>query len=140
MILLDTDHLSELQWSDSDEAQQLASALESARDSPATSIVNVEEEIRGWMALIARMRAVEKQIDAYQRLQSLLEFLADWEIVPWNSQAADVFHQLRGAKLRLGTMDLKIASIAIANNALLLSRNLRDFQQVPGLRVENWLV
>ena len=36
-------------------------------------------------------------------------------------------------------MDLRIASIAIANDATLLSRNLKDFSRVPGLRVENWL-
>ena len=36
-------------------------------------------------------------------------------------------------------MDIKIASIAIANDALVLSANLRDFELVPGLRVENWL-
>jgi tRNA(fMet)-specific endonuclease VapC len=36
-------------------------------------------------------------------------------------------------------MDLKIASIVLAHDATLLSRNLRDFQQVPNLRVEDWL-
>ncbi|MBK8036517.1 MAG: type II toxin-antitoxin system VapC family toxin [Verrucomicrobiaceae bacterium] len=36
-------------------------------------------------------------------------------------------------------MDLRIASIALAYEATLLSRNLKDFQQVPGLKVENWL-
>jgi tRNA(fMet)-specific endonuclease VapC len=36
-------------------------------------------------------------------------------------------------------MDLKIASIALVQDALLLSANLRDFQQVPELRVEDWL-
>jgi tRNA(fMet)-specific endonuclease VapC len=35
-------------------------------------------------------------------------------------------------------MDLKIASIVLANQATLLSANLRDFQQVPGLQVEDW--
>ena len=35
-------------------------------------------------------------------------------------------------------MDLKIASIAIANDALLLTRNLSDFSKIPGLRVEDW--
>jgi len=46
---------------------------------------------------------------------------------------------LRRAKVRIGTMDLKIASIALVHDALLLSANLRDFRQVPGLEVENWL-
>ena len=36
-------------------------------------------------------------------------------------------------------MDLKIASIALSRDATLLSGNLRHFEQVPGLRVEDWL-
>jgi tRNA(fMet)-specific endonuclease VapC len=36
-------------------------------------------------------------------------------------------------------MDMKIAAIALASDAVLLSANLRDFRQVPGLKVENWL-
>jgi predicted nucleic acid-binding protein len=35
-------------------------------------------------------------------------------------------------------MDLKIAAMALAYNALVLSANLRDLQQVPGLDVEDW--
>jgi tRNA(fMet)-specific endonuclease VapC len=46
---------------------------------------------------------------------------------------------LKAAKTRLGTMDLKIASIALANDAILLSRNVGDFQKVPGLQVVDWL-
>ncbi len=42
-------------------------------------------------------------------------------------------------RIRISTMDLKIATIGLVNDALLLSANLRDFQQVPGLRVEDWL-
>jgi tRNA(fMet)-specific endonuclease VapC len=43
-------------------------------------------------------------------------------------------------RLRLGTMDLKIAAIARANDATLLTRNTTDFQKVPGLRFEDWSV
>jgi len=49
------------------------------------------------------------------------------------------FNNLRKQRVRIGTMDLKIASIAIANNATLLSANTCDFVQVPSLRLENWL-
>jgi tRNA(fMet)-specific endonuclease VapC len=52
---------------------------------------------------------------------------------------AGQFDDLRSQRLRLGTMDRKIAAIALVNNALLLSANRHDFERVPGLRVENWL-
>ncbi len=37
-------------------------------------------------------------------------------------------------------MDLKIAAVALVSDCLLLSANLRDFEQVAALRVENWLL
>jgi len=49
------------------------------------------------------------------------------------------FQGLRPQRIRIGTMDLKIAAIALIYDALLLSANLRDFQQVPDLRVANWI-
>jgi tRNA(fMet)-specific endonuclease VapC len=48
--------------------------------------------------------------------------------------SANQFDQLRAARIRPGTMDLKIASIALVNQALLLSANRRDFEQVAGAR------
>ncbi len=75
----------------------------------------------------------------YARLQSYLEDLTDWTILPWNDASELEFSRLNSIHVRIGAMDLRIASIAIANNATLLSRNLRDFQRVPGLKVEDWL-
>jgi predicted nucleic acid-binding protein len=42
-------------------------------------------------------------------------------------------------RVRIGTMDLKIASIALANDATVLTCNARDFSKVPNLRIEDWL-
>lgn len=61
------------------------------------------------------------------------------QILPFDQEAADTFHRLKGDRFRPGTMDLKIAAICLAHEATLLTRNLRDFEQIPGLRVENWL-
>ena len=58
---------------------------------------------------------------------------------PLANASADRFNDLRKQKIRVGTQDLKIAAIALTQDALLLSANLRDFRRVPGLRVENWL-
>ena len=53
--------------------------------------------------------------------------------------AADQYNSLKRVKTNVGTMDLKIASIALANDATLLTRNTNDFGNVPGLRIEDWL-
>jgi tRNA(fMet)-specific endonuclease VapC len=82
---------------------------------------------------------VRRQITPYRELAYLFEFFAEFTIALLDERAANQFETLRASKIRLGTMDLKIAAIALVNQALLLSRNLRDFKQVPGLRVEDWL-
>jgi tRNA(fMet)-specific endonuclease VapC len=65
--------------------------------------------------------------------------IGEWQILPIDRDALKQFESLKTARLKLSTMDLKIASVALAYDATLLSRNLRDFQQVRGLRLENWL-
>jgi len=98
-----------------------------------------EEQFRGWLAQIHRQHDPYEQIATYQRLQRRIAFFAEWNVLPWDANAADILQRLRRQRIRIGTMDLKIASIALAHDAMLLSRNLRDFHQVPGLRVEDWL-
>jgi tRNA(fMet)-specific endonuclease VapC len=80
-----------------------------------------------------------KQVVAYSRLVRQVELLASWVILPWDMSAAEIFQRLRSERVRIGTQDLKIASIALAHDAKLLTRNVQDFGRVPGLRFENWL-
>ena len=70
---------------------------------------------------------------------NFLILFAEWQILPFDYRAADEFKSLRQQGVRLGTMDLKIASIVLVHGGTLLSGNNRDFQQVPGLQVEDWL-
>jgi len=104
-----------------------------------TSIVNAEEIMRGWLAVISRERKVKRQNNAYARLGRLFDFFADWTVLPFDDRAATEFERLWSAGARIGSMDLKIASIALVHDALLLTANRRDFEKVPGLRFENWL-
>ena len=78
-------------------------------------------------------------MSAYEQFLLALKALANFVILPFDAEAAEVFHSYSAAVRRIGTMDLKIASIAVSHDALLLSRNLAHFRQVPRLRVENWL-
>jgi tRNA(fMet)-specific endonuclease VapC len=140
MIILDTDHISVLQYVDSPTASDLHSRLTAAWPRKvATTAITLEEQTRSWLGLIRRYKEVHRQVPYYDRLIQLFDFFADWSVLPFDDAAADEFKRLRGERIRTGTMDLKIASIALASDATLLSRNLRDFDKVPGLQVENWL-
>ncbi len=139
MILVDTDHLTVLTNRRAASNAALVRRLELAAEPLALPIVAVEEQCKGWLAKINRTRDIHQQIVPYQRLAELFDFLAEWDIVTMSEAAADLFAQLRRQRIRVGSQDLKIAAIAIAENALLLSANLSDFQKVPGLRVQNWL-
>ena len=140
MILMDTDHLTLLKYPASPGYQTLSARMRSSPDQQiGTTIISVEETWRGWFAVIARFRDVRRQVKPYQELVELHAFLNNWTIVPFADSAADRFEQLRASGVRIGSMDLKIASIALAHDATVLSANLQDFQRVPGLRVENWL-
>ncbi len=138
MYLLDTDHLSLLDRG-GPEGERIGARLSRlSPDEVATSIVSYEEQMRGWLARIARLRGVDRQLIGYRQLEKMLEFYCQTPVLPFDANALDHFQRLWVARLRIGTMDLKIAAIAMAHDSTLLSRNLGDFGKVPGLRVEDW--
>jgi tRNA(fMet)-specific endonuclease VapC len=139
MILLDSDHVSILVDPRESKRADLLSRLQTTSDAVCLPVVVVEEHLRGWLAAIHKVRDVYQQVVPYLRLIKVVDFSRAWPIINWNEPAADHFTRLRRCRLRLGTQDLKIASIALAHDATLLSANLVDFERVPDLRVEDWL-
>lgn len=123
------------------DAKRLASRLEAiAPAEVATTIISYEEQTRGWMAYLGRAKTIPQQVEAYRRLAKNLTDYKKTLVVEFDINAAMVFQRLRRAYPRLGTMDLKIAAIALSLDGTLLSRNLCDFKQISGLRVEDWAV
>ncbi len=140
MILLDTDHLSVLNHPGTPRAEALMARIAAASDQPVTiTIISVVEQFRGWAAEINTAKDVVQEVRCFKGLNQFVEILRGMTVVPFDDRAAGEFVRLRRQKLRIGTMDLKIAAIALATGALLLSANRRDFAKVPGLRVEDWL-
>jgi tRNA(fMet)-specific endonuclease VapC len=139
MLILDTDHVVEYQKGTSKESLRLKERLNAAEESFGTTIVTVEEMMRGWMAALRRMHDPRGQINAYFRLRQLFRFFATWNVLDWNEPAADRFDTLKRAGAKVGTMDLKIAGIVLANDATLLTRNTNDFGKIPGLQIEDWM-
>ena len=138
MVVLDTDHASELGMR-SAAGRRLLQRLEEVPEDAAITAITVEEGMRGWLAEIRRHTEPARQMAAYDHLVRQVELFAAWLILPWDQEAVDVFNRLRAKGVRVGTQDMKIASIALAHDVLLLTRNTLDFAKVPGLRFENWL-
>jgi tRNA(fMet)-specific endonuclease VapC len=140
MLLLDTDHVTLLDRG-GPEGHNIRTRLASIpKEEVAASIISYEEQMRGWLSVINSMRGVDRQIDGYRRLERLLEFYCETPLLPFDAKAVEQFQRLWVTRIRIGTMDLKIAAIAIANDATLLTRNLSDFSKVPDLRIEDWSV
>jgi tRNA(fMet)-specific endonuclease VapC len=69
--------------------------------------------------------------------QTLASFNAA-QVLPFDRAAGDMFLNMKKQRVRVATMDLRIASIALSRGMTLLSRNLTDFSKVPALKIEDW--
>lgn len=78
-----------------------------------------------------------------QKIQSMLmDFLSVVSIIPFGSKEADIAGKIRAELQRkgkpVGAYDLLIAGTAIAHDLKLVTSNLREFNQIRQLAVENW--
>lgn len=88
------------------------------------------------------MRGAEKARDPQKERMRVQLLLAPFEVLPFDGACADQFAvvsaQLEQKGIAIGRMDLLIAATCLANGAILVTDNLREFKRVPGLRVEHW--
>ncbi len=138
MYLLDSDHMSLLERGNA-EGQRIRNRLQNVPlDDVATTIVSYEEQTRGWMARLASSMQPGRQVSDYSELKRLLNNYCRIAVVEFDAKSATEFTRLRQAGIRIGSMDLKIASIALANDTTVLTRNTQDFSKVPNLKFEDW--
>jgi tRNA(fMet)-specific endonuclease VapC len=139
--VLDTDHVSILQQRAGSGYMQLSSRLATVnRDDIAVTMISFQEQMKGWLALLNRARSSAQVILAYGELERMARSFCKMNILSYTDSAEDKFVELRKQRIRVGTSDLRIASVAIVAGAMLLTRNLRDFRQVPSLAVEDWTI
>lgn len=64
-------------------------------------------------------------------------------VVAFDEKAAHIYGNIRAEQEKVGISisepDLRIASIVLANNLMLVTANLRHFSKINGLKIENWL-
>lgn len=140
IYLLDTDHISELQGIAVAGRHLIERLNRVAPDDYGTTIITFEEQIRGRLAQAAASAGTgtSSSVTFYARLNGTLRFYHNIAVWQYTQEAALRYEALRSAKIRVGTQDLKIAGIALSAGATLLTRNARDFAQVPNLLMEDW--
>ena len=136
MFLLDTDTLSLMQ-------QGHALVLQNVNRHPvadiAVSVISIQEQMQGFQAATNRAADHRQLASAYDMLATRL--LPIWSRFPTQSftePAIVRFEYLRSLRLNVGSMDLRIAAIALENGSIVVTRNRRDFGRVPGVVTEDW--
>jgi tRNA(fMet)-specific endonuclease VapC len=139
--ILDTDHLSLYERSDPQVCAKILQVRQQLLTvTLTTTVVSVEEQYAGRLAQIRKASTPEALVFAYGKLKATIGLFSVLEILEYDLQADAFFRSFRQAGIRIGSQDLRIASIALAQQGILITRNLQDFEKVPGLQIQDWSV
>ena len=135
LYLLDTDYISLLQ-----RGHPTASAKYRTMKDEAVfvSVISYEEQLRGRLAVVSQSKTSESLLNAYYRLREMQEYFCRFRLLGFTDAEYAIFTVLRQTHRRRGTMDLRIAATALANDAILVTRNKQDFADIENLKLENW--
>jgi tRNA(fMet)-specific endonuclease VapC len=137
MKILDTDMLTYL----FEGHQRTVERFGQETEQVATTIISCIEVLQGRFTMLLKAPDGQHLRRAQRLLEQALEHLEEiHNTVPIDDAAADQFDRLRQNKKlkKIGSADMLIAAITLANRATLVTRNLKDFRLVPRLQVENW--
>jgi tRNA(fMet)-specific endonuclease VapC len=104
----------------------------------ATSVLTVEEKLSGWYTQLRQAKTPQRLAWAYKHLAATIRFLVRIPIVDFDEPAIQRYQELRKLRLKVRKMDLRIAATVLERDATVVTRNLQDFKQVPGLPIEDW--
>jgi tRNA(fMet)-specific endonuclease VapC len=135
LYVLDTDTL---QLYQDGHPKVVARAQAVKPDDRAITVITVEEQLSGWYAELRQAKRPERLAWAYRRLAANVRLLSQIQIIDFDESAIRRYEQLKKAKVKVRKMDLRIAATVLERAAILVTRNVRDFRQVPGLRLEDW--
>jgi tRNA(fMet)-specific endonuclease VapC len=136
LYILDTDHLSLYGRNN----PILLKHLKTNSVVLTTTTVNIEEQLRGRLAQVSDAKMGQPLFDAYHWLSETMMMLSSFKILQFTIEAQSIYQGFKQQRIRVGTQDLRIAAITCAHGGTLLSRNLKDFEKVPELIVQDWTI
>ena len=108
-------------------------------DAVFVTAVTAFEVLRGRMVVAARAQGERQHAVALAAFVAALTALGRFRVLPYSIEDAERVAQLRTGRGTKGRCDLRIAAIALGASAVLVTRNVSHFKDLPGLAVENWL-
>jgi tRNA(fMet)-specific endonuclease VapC len=136
--ILDTDHVSLWQR----QHEPLLTRLDAIGiENIAVSVITVEEQFRGRLDQVRRANSETTRISAYGWMRETTLFFGQIsQVLAWSSEAERCHVGLKQQRIKIGAQDLRIAAIALAAECTVVTRNYRDFGQVPRLKIEDWTI
>src|SRR5207249_269358 len=135
----DTDHLGILQRKNEPELSRILGRMGRYRSSDFfVSIVSFQEQVAGWNSHVAHAKTQRDVMFGYAMLKNVIADFAALQVLDYDDATSRKYVALKKHKIRVGTMDLRIAAVTLTNNMTLLTRNTVDFERVPTLRFEDW--
>ena len=139
MSRLDTDHLGIWQRNRGREFESLMSKLATVEEMQVyVTIVSFHAQVAGWTKYVKGSLDQSRIVFGYSRLRLIIQNFGEAQVLSYSASAAEVFEGIRGRKVRIATMDLRIAAIAIAEHMILVTQNTGDFDSIPELQLATW--
>lgn len=135
LYILDTDHISLLQQK---HPLIMAKINQINPNNIVVTIISFQEQVKGWFNLINRNGDNASIIWAYQGLSDVIKYFNRITVLDFDENAYNIFQNLKSQQIRIGSQDLRIASIALAVNGIIITRNQKDFSKIPNLIREDW--
>lgn len=108
----------------------------------AITIITVQEIFNGWVVKINDRGESANLVNLYTKLWTTQEYFKAVTIINFDNAAYTVYNNLLKENQQLNKKrlqkDLRIASIALSRNAIMITRNQKDFSQIPALKLEDW--
>ena len=138
IYILDTNIVTLLQHENNQIIQRIRAVSNS---SIFVTTITLEEQLKGRLAIINKCNSnknLQGLASAHRNLKLTQNFFCSVNLLEFNQAACESYQKLRQQKINSGSQDLRIAAIALVNQAIVVTQNYKDFIKVPNLSIEDW--
>lgn len=138
IYILDTNTVTLLQYENNQIIQRIRAV---ANSSIFVTTITLEEQLKGRLAIINKCNSnknLQGLASAHRNLKLTQNFFCSVNLLEFNQAACESYQKLRQQKINSGSQDLRIAAIALVNQAIVVTQNYKDFIKVPNLSIEDW--